>query len=84
MKFITSRKTVKTPSRQKEQYELRPFGNTHRVGSVKVHRLLVTLSYFRPDRLVQHHRLISKIILLLYLLVSTNLLYIGLRELFPE
>ena len=33
--------------------ELRPMWLTHRVISDRVHRLLVTLSYFRPDRFVQ-------------------------------
>ena len=43
---------------------------THRVISDRVHRLLVTLSYFRPDRFVQLLSLIPILILLLYLLVS--------------
>ena len=43
---------------------------THRVLSDRVHRLLVTLSYFRPDRFVQLLSLIPILILLLYLLVS--------------
>ena len=54
---------------------------THRVISDKVHRLLVTLSYFRPDRFVQLLSLISILILLLYLLVSIDLVYTGLCEL---
>ena len=54
---------------------------THRVISDKVHRLLVTLSYFRPDRFVQLLSLIPILILLLYLLVSIDLVYTGLREL---
>ena len=36
-----------------QQTELWPLACTHRVISDKVHRLLVTLSYFRPDRFVQ-------------------------------
>ena len=48
---------------------------THRVISDKVHRLLVTLSYFRPDRFVQLLSLIPILILLLYLLVSIDLEY---------
>ena len=52
--------------------------------SDKVHRLLVTLSYFRPDRFVQLLSLISILILLLHLLVSLDLVYTGLRELVPE
>ena len=51
---------------------------THRVISDKVHRLLVTLSYFRPDRFVQLLSLIPILILLLYLLVSIDLEYTGL------
>ena len=47
---------------------------THRVISDKVHRLLVTLSYFRPDRFVQLLSLIPILILLLYLLVSARLI----------
>ena len=43
---------------------------SHRVISDRVHRLLVTLSYFRPDRFVQLLSLIPILILLLYLLVS--------------
>ena len=45
-------------------------GITHRVISDRVHRLLVTLSYFRPDRFVQLLSLIPILILLLYYLVS--------------
>ena len=50
--------------------------STHRVIS-DVHRLLVTLSYFRPDRFVQLLSLIPILILLLYLLVSIDLEYTG-------
>ena len=50
------------------------FGLTHRVISDRVHRLLVTLSYFRPDRFVQLLSLIPILFLLLYLLVSGCLL----------
>ena len=53
-------------------------GLTHRVISDKVHRLLVTLSYFWPDRFVQLLSLIPILILLLYLLVSIDLKYTGL------
>ena len=52
-------------------------GLTHRVISDKVHRLLVTLSYFWPDRFVQLLSLIPILILLLYLLVSIDLEYTG-------
>ena len=52
-------------------------GLTHRVISDRVHRLLVTLSYFRPDRFVQLLRLIPILILLLNLLVSIDLEYTG-------
>ena len=54
----------------REQVELGPMWLTHRVISDRVHRLLVTLSYFRPDRFVQLLSLIPILILLLYLLVS--------------
>ena len=57
---------------------------THRVISDKVHNLLVTLSYFRPDRFVQLLSLMPILILLLYLLVSIDLVYTGLREFVPE
>ena len=58
---------------------------TQRVISDKVHRLLVMLeSYFRPDRFVQLLCLIPILILLLYLIVSIDLVYTGLRELVPE
>ena len=50
--------------------ELGPMWLTHRVISDRVHRLLVTLSYFQPDRFVQLLSLIPILILLLYLLVS--------------
>ena len=50
--------------------ELRLECITHRVISDRVHRLLVTLSYFRPDRFVQLLSLIPILILLLYYLVS--------------
>ena len=50
--------------------ELDPLSVTHRVISDRVHRLLVTLFYFRPDRFVQLLSLIPILILLLYLLVS--------------
>ena len=50
--------------------ELGPMWLTHRVISDRVHRLLVTLSYFRPDRFVQLLSLIPILILLLNLLVS--------------
>ena len=50
--------------------ELGQMGITHRVISDRVHRLLVTLSYFRPDRFVQLLSLIPILILLLYYLVS--------------
>ena len=51
---------------------------THRVISDRVHRLLVTLSYFRPDRFVQLLSLIPILILLLHLLVSIDLDHTGL------
>ena len=53
-----------------ELCELGPKCITHRVISDRVHRLLVTLSYFRPDRFVQLLSLIPILILLLYYLVS--------------
>ena len=53
--------------------ELEPMWLTHGVISDRVHRLLVTLSYFRPDRFVQLLSLIPMLILLLYLLVSGSL-----------
>ena len=58
---------------------------THRVISDKVHPLLATLSYFRPERFVQQLlSLIPILTLLLYLLVSIDLVYTGLRELVPD
>ena len=53
--------------------ELGPMWLTHRVISDRVHRLLVTQSYFRPDRFVQLLCLIPILVLLLYLLVSVCL-----------
>ena len=68
--------------------ELRPFACFHRVISDRLHRLSVTLSYFRPDRFVQLVCLIPILILFLYLLVSIDLVYIGFCELilgvYPE
>ena len=49
---------------------LLPLWLTHRVISDRVHRLLVTLSFFRLDRFVQLLSLLPILILLLYLLVS--------------
>ena len=57
---------------------------THRVISDKVHRLLLTLSYFRPDRFVQLLSLLPILILFLNLLVSIDLVHTGLRELVPQ
>ena len=45
--------------------EFRYGGLSHRVISDRVHRLLVTLSFFRPDRFVQLLSLIPILILLL-------------------
>ena len=53
-----------------KKFELKVKFLTHRVISDRVHRLLVTLSYFRPDRFVQLLSLIPILILLLYFLVS--------------
>ena len=53
--------------------ELGPMWLTHRVISDRVHPLLVTLSYFRPDRFVQLLSLIPILILLFYFLVSACL-----------
>ena len=47
----------------------------HRVVADKVHRLFVTLYYFRPDRFVQLLSLIPILVLLLYFLVSIDLVY---------
>ena len=54
---------------------------THRVISDRVHRLLVTLSYFRPDRFVQLLSLIPILVLLLYfkMLHDNNLIEMSLR-----
>ena len=49
-----------------------------RVISDRVHRLVVTLSYFRPDRFVQLLSLMPILFLLFYLLVSIDLVYTGL------
>ena len=75
---------IKTFSIFDETIELNPFGYTHRVISDKIHRLLVTLAYFRPDRFVQLLSLIPILILILYLLVSIDLVYTGLCELVPK
>ena len=54
---------------------------THRVISVKVHRLFITRTYFLPDRFVQLLSRIPILILLLYLLISKDLVYTGVCEL---
>ena len=59
---------------------LSPEWLTHRVFSDKVPRLFVTLSYFRPDGFVQLLSLIPILILLLYLLVSIDLVHTGICE----
>ena len=51
---------------------------THRVILDRVHRLLIRLSYFRPDRFVQLLSLMPILISLLYLLFSIDLEYTGL------
>ena len=68
--FATDFKPVHTFATEFRHTELGPMWLTHRVISDRVHRLLVTLSYFRPDRFVQLLSLIPILILLLYYLVS--------------
>ena len=69
--FLVNSKLLRSYSRlMVAPDELGPMWLTHRVISDRVHRLLVTLSYFRPDRFVQLLSLIPILILLLYLLVS--------------
>ena len=69
--FLVSSKLLRSYSRlMVAPDELWPMWLTHRVISDRVHRLLVTLSYFRPDRFVQLLSLIPILVLLLYLLVS--------------
>ena len=65
-------------------FELYFCGYIHRVISDAVHRLIVTLSYFRPDRFAQLLSLIPILILLLYLLVSKDLVCTGTCEIVPE
>ena len=68
--------------------ELWPLACTHGVISNRVHRLLVSLSHSRPERFVQFLYLTPFLVLLLYLLVSIDLVYTGLCELvlgvYPE
>ena len=72
--FLVSSKLLRSYSRlMVAPDELEPMWLTHRVISDRVHRLLVTLSYFRPDRFVQLLSLIPILILLLYFLVSACL-----------
>ena len=67
--FLVSSKLLRSYSRlMVAPDELGPMWLTHRVISDRVHRLLVTLSYFR--RFVQFLCLIPILILLLYFLVS--------------
>ena len=57
-------------------------GYTHRVISDKVHRLLVTLSYFRPDRFVQLLSLIN--LTLIFPSLNRSSVYWFLRVSGPE
>ena len=69
--FLVSSKLLRSYSRlMVAPDELEPMWLTHRVISDRVHRLLVTLPYFRPDRFVQLLSLIPILVLVLYLLVS--------------
>ena len=69
--FLVSSKLLRSYSRlMVAPDELEPMWLTHRVFSDRVHCLLVTLSYFRPERFVQLLSLIPILILLLYFLVS--------------
>ena len=69
--FLVSSKLLRSYSRlMVAPDELELMWLTHSVISDRVHRLLVTLSYFRPDRFVQLLSLIPILILLLYFLVS--------------
>ena len=61
--------------------EFWPLVCTRRVILDKVHPLFVTLSCFRPNRFVQLLCLIPILILLLYPIVSIDLVYTGFREL---
>ena len=54
---------------------------THRVNSDKIHRLFITLSFFRPYKFVQLRSLIPTLILLVNLLISIDLVYTGICEL---
>ena len=63
--FLVSSKLLRSYSRvMVDPDELGPMWLTHRVISDRVHRLLVTLSYFRPDGFVQLLSLIPILILL--------------------
>ena len=69
--FLVNSKLLRSYSRlMVAPDELGPMWLTHRVISDRIHRLLVTLSYFRPDRFVQLLSLIPILILRLYFLVS--------------
>ena len=69
--FLVNSKLLRSCSRlMVAPDELEPMWLTHRIISDRVHRLLVTVSYFRPDRFVQLLSLIPILILLLYYLVS--------------
>ena len=68
--LITCANILNEVCEQNGRCELQPMWLTHRVISDRVHRLLVTLSYFRPDRFVQLLSLIPILNLLLYFLVS--------------
>ena len=71
--FLVPSKLLRSYSRLMVAPDELSLSLTHRVLSDRVHRLLVTLSYFRPDRFVQLLSLILILILLLYRLVSACL-----------
>ena len=60
---------------------LSPGWLTHRIMSDRVHCQFITISYFRADRFVQLLSLIPILILLLYLLVTIDIMYTGTCEL---
>ena len=69
--FLVTSKLLRSYSRlMVAPDELRPMWLTHRVISDRVHRLLVTLTYFRPDRFVQ---LLSLIPILIRTLILSSL-----------
>ena len=75
---LNKQRSVRDP--WSHQMSLCPGWLTHKKISDKVHRLFVMLPFFRPFRVVQFRKVIPLLTLLLYFLVSKDLVYTGICE----